>query len=154
MNKLIIASILAFSATALADSPHWSRTSAALDTAGDLNVKFKLAGLGANEAVAIEASANGSATYGCMAHSGQFPDAANKVTATGVVFAAGTFTSGKNGTVSGTLTLTPPDAGAFTCPHGQKLTLTAVDYANVALYSDVAGLAPIAGDFGAVFYTP
>jgi len=51
----------------------------------------------------------------------------------GPVSATGTFSSGKNGTISQSLTLSPPSAGSFSCPAGQRLVLAFVSYTNVAI---------------------
>ncbi|HCU91698.1 MAG TPA: hypothetical protein DHU96_02630 [Actinobacteria bacterium] len=119
---------------ALAASPHFVSASAAFQGSGpNLNVSFKEAGLGNNQTITYLASADATATYACINGGGNHPSAANKETVSGPVSAAGTFTSGKNGSISQTLTLFPPSAGSFACPSGQKLTLAFVSYTMVQI---------------------
>lgn len=131
----VIALLAWFGASsALADSPHFVSSSAsAVDSAGNLVVSFKEAGLGNNQLIAYTASADGTAIYACINGGGKHPSATNKETVNGPVSASGTFSSGKNGSISQSLTLSPPSAGSFSCPSGQKLHLAFVSYSNVAL---------------------
>ncbi len=115
-----------------AASPHFTSVSAALDP-GNLMVTFKEAGLGNNVSITYVASADATATYACINGGGNHPKATNKETVSGPVTATGTFSSGKNGTISQTLTLFPPGPGSFTCPSGQKLELAFVSYNNVTI---------------------
>jgi hypothetical protein len=120
--------------TAFAASPHFITASAAFAGSGpNLNVSFKEAGLGDNLLITYVASADGTAVYACINGGGNHPKATNKETVSGPVSATGTFSSGKNGTISQTLTLHPPGAGGFSCPNGQKLVLAFVSYTTVAI---------------------
>ena len=51
----------------------------------------------------------------------------------GPVSASGSFSSGKNGNITASLTAAPPSAGSFSCPNGQKLRLALVTYTNITL---------------------
>ena len=135
--------------TAFAASPHFISASAAFAGSGpNLNVSFKEAGLGDNLLISYVASADGAAVYACINGGGNHPSASNKETVSGPVSATGTFSSGKNGTISQTLTLHPPSAGAFSCPIGQNLVLAFVSYSHVAITDTTNGVsAPIAGTF-------
>jgi hypothetical protein len=115
-----------------AASPHFLSVSAS-DPAGNLTVTFKEAGLGDNMNINYKASANGTAVYACINGGGNNPKAANKETVSGPVNALGTFSSGKNGTVSASLLVSPPAPGSFTCPSGQKLVLAFVSYTGVGI---------------------
>jgi hypothetical protein len=117
---------------ALADSPHFVRASATLNSNGALTVSFKEAGLGTNQNIDYVASANATATYVCVNRGGSNPSASNKTTVSGPVSAGGTFSSGKNGSVSQSLTISPPPAG-ISCPNGQSLQLASVSYTDVAI---------------------
>jgi len=67
---------------------------------------------------------------------GNCPNAANKVTVSGSVTAAGTFASGKNGQITACLTLEapePPDPGKFSRPGGQTLTLSEISFSNITI---------------------
>ena len=48
----------------------------------------------------------------------------------GPVSASGDFTSGKNGSITGSLTLSPPPS-TLDCPGGQREVLASVSYTNV-----------------------
>jgi hypothetical protein len=138
MRRFIIAVLLAMLLLALsvsaafADSPHFISANASLSGA-NLNVSFKEAGLGNNALITYVASADATATYVCVNGGNKNPSASNKETVSGPVSATGTFSSGKNGSISQTLTLSPPSAGSFSCPSGQKLELASVSYTNVAI---------------------
>jgi hypothetical protein len=70
--------------------------------------------------------------YACINGGEKNPAAANKRTVNATVSASGVFTP-KNGSVRGSLTLSAPSAGDFTCPSGQTLTLQSVSYSNVTI---------------------
>jgi hypothetical protein len=140
-------------ATRAASTAHQHAASAAFAGSGpNLNVSFKEAGLGDNQNITYVASADGTAVYACINGGGNHPKATNKETVSGPVSATGTFSSGKNGTISQTLTLHPPSAGDFSCPNGQKLVLAFVSYNNVAITDTTNDVTePIAGTFSRCF---
>jgi hypothetical protein len=80
-----------------------------------------------------EASADATARFIGVIHSSYCPDAANQPTVSRPVSATGTLNSGQNGQLTGSLTVSPPGAGDFTCPFGQTLTLSVVSYSNITL---------------------
>jgi hypothetical protein len=138
-----------WSATAAsADSPHFIRASANLSGV-DLVVSFKEAGLGNNQLINYTASANASATYVCVNKGGANPSASNKTSAQGPVSASGTFSSGKNGSISQSLTLSPPTPpSSFSCPPGQREETAQVTYTSVSITDDTNGITePISGTF-------
>lgn len=116
---------------AWADSAHFVRYGASLD-GSSLDVNWKEAGLGNNQNVDYTASASANATYVCINGGGRHPQAANKEDVTGVVTANGTFNSGRNGQITGSLTVDPP-ATSLSCPGGQHLELACVAYTNITL---------------------
>jgi hypothetical protein len=119
--------------TARAQNPHFLSCGASgVNSDGTLDASFRIAGLGSNQSITVTASADSNATYGCKNGGQQCPNAANKVEVTGTVTANGTFTSGKNGSIKGSLTVDPP-ATTLTCPGGQKLVLVSVSYTNVSV---------------------
>jgi hypothetical protein len=146
---------LAFAAVAQAASPHFIRASASgPNNAGQLVVSFKEAGLGDNQLITYVASADSTATYACFNGGGNHPQATNKETVSGPVSATGTFSSGRNGSISQTLTINPPSAGSFSCPPGQRLVLADVSYTNVAITDTTNGVTEgIPGTFSRVFVT-
>lgn len=131
--------VLAMVSPAHADSPHFVRADATISGA-NLVVSFKEAGLGTNQLINYVASADASATYVCVNNGGGNPSAKNKTTVSGPVSASGAFSSGKNGSVTASLTLTPPSAGGFSCPSGQDLELAVVSYTNVAITDTTNGV--------------
>ena len=139
--------------TVWADSPHFLRTSAnGVNSDGTVNVCFKIAGLGANQSIDVTASAHADAIYGCLNHGQQCPNAANKVEVQSDVSASGTFTSGKNGSITACLTVEPPPT-SLTCPGGQKLVLVSVSYTNLSVSAPGAGTAAVPpGTFAANFF--
>jgi hypothetical protein len=149
-----LVALLAFSAIASAASPHFVRASASgPNSAGQLLVSFKEAGLGDNQLITYVASADATATYACINGGGRHPQATNKETFSGPVSATGTFRSGRNGSISQTLTLNPPSAGSFSCPPGQRLVLASVSYTNVAITDTTNDVTEgIPGTFSRVFF--
>src|SRR5438046_983826 len=146
---------LGFMATTVrAQSPHFlSCGVSGVNSDGTLDASFRIAGLGSNQSITVTASADGSAVYGCLNKGQNCPNAANKSTATGTVTAQGTFTSGKNGSVRGSLTVDPPPNTSLTCPGGQKLVLVSVSYTNVSLSAPGAGNCTTSpGNFAANFF--
>jgi hypothetical protein len=142
---------LAFAATALAANPHFISSSASGPNAqGNLSVNFKIAGLGANETITVTATADGTALYACQNNGGNFPNDPKKQTVSGPVSASGSFTSGQNGQITGSLTLSPP-ASTLTCPGGQHVVLASVSYTNVAV-SGGGDAESIPGTFSRTFF--
>ena len=134
---LLVASVLA--PPALADSPHFNSASAKVSGA-NLVVSFKESGLGNNQNITYVARADASATYVCVNNGQKNPEAKNKTTVNGPVSATGTFSSGKNGSISNSLTISPPGPGSFTCPSGQTRELAQVTYRNVSITDTTNGI--------------
>src|SRR5262245_7032986 len=135
--------------TAEAANPHFIRATAAIENDGDLTASFKMAGLGDNETITITLSADATATYACKNNGNNFPSDPKKRTVAGPVSAAGDFTSGQNGQVTGSLTVSPPPSGGLDCPGNQREVLAIVSYTNVSL-SGGGDTANIAGTFSKV----
>lgn len=135
ITTLAVAAIaaLAFASIAAAQNPHFLRAASGLTNGGALTANFKIAGLGNNETIQVTLSADATAQYACFNRGGHHPQATNKETVSGPVSATGEFTSGQNGQVTGSLTAQPPGPGEFSCPSGQELVLTFVQYTNVSL---------------------
>jgi hypothetical protein len=117
---------------AFAQAPHFIRASGSLNNDGSLTVNFKEAGLGTNQLIDYALTADATAIYVCVNRGGANPSASNKTAVAGPVIATGTFSSGKNGQVTASLTVSPPfqDIG---CPPGQSQELASVTYTNVVL---------------------
>ncbi len=114
-----------------AQSPHFSRVVAAL-RGENVVVSFKEAGLGNNQLISYTASANGTAIYACINNGGKNPSAANKVSVNGPVSASALISSGKNGTVTGSVTISPVPSENF-CPNGQTFILAYVSYSGIRI---------------------
>lgn len=139
--------ILGTTMPAQAISPHFISASGTLNGDGTLTVKFKEAGLGTNQLITYVLTADATATYVCVNKGGANPSAQNKTTVSGPVSATGTFSSGKNGNVVATLTVSPPPSN-ISCPNGQSLQLASVTYTNVTLTDTTNNIvAPIQGTF-------
>ena len=134
---LFLATALVVATAAYAGSAHFVRgPNASLNSSnGNVTVTWKEAGLGDTVSVDYEASADGTARYQCVNKGGNCPAAANKQDVHGPVIASGTFASGKNGTITGSLTFEPP-AGTLNCPGGQVRKMVSVSWSGIAL-SDV-----------------
>jgi hypothetical protein len=153
MKRRIAILALAFMAVALiaqqalAVSPHFIFARAEISGA-NLVVSFKEAGLGTNQLITYTANADATATYVCVNRGGGNPSASNKTTVSGPVSATGTFSSGKNGQVTASLTLNPPGPGGFSCPPGQSLEIAQVVYTNVSVTDTTNGITePVPGTF-------
>ena len=137
---------------ALADSPHFVRASATLSNNGNLTVAFKEAGLGANQNITYMATADATATYACRNRGGNWPQDPKKTVVSGPVSATGTFSSGRNGQITASLTLMPPPT-TLTCPGGQTRVLADVSYSNVAVTDTTNNVSQsIAGTYSRVFF--
>jgi len=153
---LAIAAILTLlgisAAPALAANAHFVRASAAgPNQAGNLIVNFKIAGLGDTVTTTVTASADATAVYACRNNGGNFPADPKKTEVSGPVSASGDFTSGRNGQITGSLTLAPP-ATTLACPSGQRRVLLSVSYTNVAVSEPAAGTENILGTFSRTFF--
>jgi hypothetical protein len=129
-----------------ADSPHFIRASGSLNADGSLTASFKEAGLGTNQNIDYTLSADATATYVCVNRGGANPSAQNKTTVAGPVSASGTFSSGKNGQVTASLTVLPPPSD-ISCPRGQSLELASVTYTNVVVTDTTNGVSIDLDDF-------
>jgi len=118
--------------TAFAAAPHFISASASISGGGNLVVSWKEAGLGDNQLIHYTVTADATATYVCVNGGNHNPSASNKTTVSGPVSASGTFSSGKNGNITASLSAAPPSAPDF-CPNGQKTELALVTYTNITL---------------------
>jgi hypothetical protein len=135
---VMLVGVLAVVPAAQADSPHFITASASINDAGQLVCTFKEAGLGNTLTTAkISCSADATAVYQCFNNGGNHPKAGNKETVGGPVSSSGTFPV-RNGQTTGSLTVSPPGPGDFTCPSGQTLYLQSVSYTNIVLSGEGA----------------
>ena len=162
MRRILITSISVLSllitivSPALATNPHFVNASASVGSNGALVITWKEAGLGDNVNVDYTASADASAVYGSVNNGQKHPKASNKETFAGPVSGSGSFNSGRNGAINGSLSLGPvvPAPGTFSCPPGQTVELISITYTNVVLTDVTNGIsAPISpGPYTRVFF--
>ncbi|HWI24344.1 MAG TPA: hypothetical protein VNS59_05420 [Lysobacter sp.] len=133
-RALLLVALGTATAVAFAASAHFVRGPfASLNSSnGNVTVSWKEAGLGDTVNVGYVASANGIARYQCVNRGGNCPAASNKQDVAGPVTASGVFASGKNGTISGSLTFEPP-AGTLDCPGGQVLKMVSASFTGIGL---------------------
>lgn len=143
---MMLAALILAAPAALADSPHFITATGTLNANGTLTVNFKEAGLGANQLINYSLTANSTAVYVCVNKGGANPSASNKTTVNGPVSATGSFSSGKNGNITASLTVSPPPSN-LNCPGGQKVQTASVSYSNVVLTDTTNGPTETLGDF-------
>lgn len=144
-HRLALAAALALAiGTVAASSAHFVRgPDASINNDGEVTVSWKEAGLGSTTTVFYEASADANARYQCVNRGGNCPAAANKQEVSGPVSAEGQFSSGKNGQITASLTIEPPES-TLNCPGNQVRELVSVSYTDIALAdltNDVVALA-------------
>jgi hypothetical protein len=151
---LILAMVIFVGLTAsavLAVNAHFVQASASVNNAGNLVVNFKIAGLGDSVTTTVTASANATALYACKNNGNNFPSDPKKQEVSGPVSGSGDFTSGRNGNITASLTLSPPPLiPTLDCPGNQHVVLVSVTYSNVQVSEPNAGTRPISGTFTAV----
>jgi hypothetical protein len=155
-RRAIVASAVLLAAalgTALAASPHFSRVvnqgiSGTTDT-----ITFKIAGLGDTVTTTVTAEADAAALYVCQNNGGNFPADPKKQAETGTVTASGEFTSGKNGSITGGLTLSAP-ASTLDCPGGQREVIVCVEFENKRVSEPAAGTEPATPSSASVVNLP
>lgn len=143
---MILAAFVLAAPAALAVNAHFISATGTLNADGSLTVNFKEAGLGTNQLIDYALTADGTATYVCVNKGGANPSAQNKTTVNGPVIATGSFSSGKNGNVTASLTVDPPPSD-ISCPNGQRLELASVSYSNVVLTDTTNGVSIAVGNF-------
>jgi hypothetical protein len=143
---LVFTAVALIAQQALAQNEHFIRASGSVNNDGSLTVNFKEAGLGTNQLIDYTLTADATATYVCVNRGGANPSAQNKTTVSGPVSATGTFSSGKNGQVTESLTVNPPPSD-ISCPPGQSLELASVTYTNVTLTDTTNNISVNLGTF-------
>jgi hypothetical protein len=157
MKRIAIALAMIFALLGLstmpasAANPHFIKANAELDNSGNLVVSFKIAGLGDTITTTVTADADATALYACKNNGGNFPNDPKKQEVAGPVSASDDFSSGKNGQITDSLTLSPPmTTPPLDCPGNQVATLVQVSYTNVSVSEPNAGTESIDGTFSAI----
>lgn len=127
--------------TAWAISPHFLSASGTVNSDGALVVSFSEAGLGDNVTALYEVTTEATATYQCYNNGNNQPQGQPYQLSAQPLSGSGTFTSGKNGRINGTLDpIGPPDPApaeaALKCVSGgnKKLCLANVSYSSTWLF--------------------
>jgi hypothetical protein len=138
----IVATVMAasgFFMSAFAQNAHFvGRTTATLLANNSVLVCFKEAGLGSNQLITYEATANSTLTVVCVTGGGQCPDADNKQTVSGPTTGTGEFSSGKNGNIDECIIIPVLPTPDF-CPPGQTETVDLVSYTDITI-TDVTNM--------------
>jgi hypothetical protein len=101
---------------------------------------FKETGLESGSVETVTLAANATATYQCINGGGENPNDPKKTDISTRLSVSGTFSADKNGNIVGTLTLTPPGPGSFSCPPGQTVSgPTNVSYSLVVITDASSG---------------
>jgi hypothetical protein len=115
---------------------HFNNASDSITSAGALVASFKEAGLGDTTQVNYELTATATGTYVYVNKGGNLPQSPQFTTIVTQVNEPATFTSGKNGSITGTITAQPPPAPQSfidAAPNGLHAALFSVSYTNVTL---------------------
>ena len=137
LRRIWISAALAIAALAVTSSAamaaaNFHGQSFSINNSGQLVCFGDVSGLGNVSTTEGTCSATSSATYQCINNGGKNPAAGNKTTVTGTTSAGGTFDV-RNGRTRATILLNPTGEGAFSCPGGQTMFLTAVTYSNITM---------------------
>jgi hypothetical protein len=134
LSGMFLAAIL--QATAFAQSPHFIHDAqvSAVGADGSISISFKEAGLGGGQTITYAMGGSFVANYGCINHGGNHPSASNKTAESGTVGVITSITASKNGSISGTVSFTPPDPDTvLSCPGNQVAVLADISYTNLSL---------------------
>jgi hypothetical protein len=156
ISGLVLATVL--QATAFAQSPHFihDATLSPIAADGSITISFKEAGLGGGQTITYSIGGNYTANYGCINHGGKHPSATNKTAEAGPVVASASLPVGKNGSITGSVTFTPPDPNdVLSCPGNQVAVLADISYSGLTLTDTTNGIsATLSSDSeSAVFFT-
>lgn len=150
LSAAVFAMLLFTTTAAFAGNGHFiANATTASSSDSTLTVKFKEAGLESGATETITVSAHLDATYQCINGGGNNPSDPKKTTVSSTLSQSGEFTAGKNGNLTGSLSVSAPAASSvLDCPNGQKATLTAAIWTNVSISdADSGAFLAILGTF-------
>jgi hypothetical protein len=133
-NALLAFATVALATVALAQNAHFIQATGVINADGEYVASWKEAGLGSNQNISYTLSA-GSGTqfsYQCYTRNDNTPQGAPNNVFPSNLQTSGTFSSGKNGQITGSLILVPQPT-ADCQGQGLKLCLVSVSYQNVVL---------------------
>ncbi len=117
-------------------SPHFLYANASLTSTGALLVSFKEAGLGDNVIINYELTADATGQYQWFNHGGNKPQGQPFQFGPITVSSTGSFNSGKNGSITASLTAGPPapSADVLAAGSGKNWTLElTITWSNITL---------------------
>jgi hypothetical protein len=141
IRKLWILGMGLVAASALAAGAHFISASGSLDGSGNLIVSFKEAGLGNNVQVYYTVTATATESALCYNNGGKHPKATNKGSVSAPSTGSGSYNSGNNGQVNGSITVPLPSGlsvSGFSCPGGQTL-VTELTWSNITITDTTNG---------------
>lgn len=120
---------------------HFIRNATSCSRVGlNLVCSFKETGLESGSVETVTLAANATATYQCINGGGSNPNDPKKTNINTRLSVSGSFSADKNGNIVGSLTLSPPGPGSFSCPPGQSVSgPTNVTYSLVAITDASSG---------------
>jgi hypothetical protein len=129
-------------------NPHFIFATSSVDGNGALVVNFKEAGLGDNQNIDYTVTGDQNASFAYMNNGGNTVQG-TPFNAVDTTLASGTFTSGKNGQITATLTSAAPSPSAddlkIANGNGWKL-ITDITYTNLALNDTTNGVSTTVPD--------
>ena len=134
--------VLLFGTTAAqAGNAHFIASQTTASASGStLTVNFKEAGLESGSTQTIRISAHLDAEYSCVNNGNKVPSDPKKTTVSGAYTAQDDFTAGRNGNVTGSLSLFAPSASSvLDCPGGQRATLISAEWSDVSITDLTSG---------------
>lgn len=138
-NHLALAVLAGTATFAAAISAHFIRADGTVDANGTLVVNFKEAGLGNDTLVEYLLSTSADATYRCYNNGSNAPQGEPYELPDQALTATGTFSSGKNGSITASLEAGPPNPApadaVLKClgTGNKKLCLLHVSYSDTVL---------------------
>jgi hypothetical protein len=153
MHRILIALFtVLFMAVAFAQNPHFIYANSTLNPNASLTVDWKEAGLGNNQNIDYVLKVDAVATYACLNQGGNFPKDPKKVDQKATLQADGTFSSGRNGQITASLTVGPPPPPSPSyCKGTQTEVLLSVSYTNIVLTDTTNNVSTTAPDRSAVY---
>lgn len=134
--------ILLFTTTAAhAGNAHFiANQTSAFQSGATLTVRFKEAGLESGSVETIQITAHLDATYSCVNNGNKVPSDPKKTSISSDFQHSGTFTAGKNGNLTGSLSVSAPAASSvLSCPNGQRATLMSAVWSDVSIHDLTSG---------------
>jgi len=132
---LLLSLALTFS-TVLAGSPRIQKSQVKVESDGDLTVTFKEGGLGKLSLITYSLSGTAHEYFACLPPASGGTGGSTSSSETIDNWTAGSFTSAKNGSISGTIQISVP-ASSATCTPGYTRLLCSIQYTNILLLDRV-----------------